>query len=595
MSAQFIDEDKVRGQMSLRRLMIRLWPWIWQDKRGVISVFFLVIAYTILGRTLPFLFGYAIDEGIRKNAIDVVYWVAGLFLACEITRVSFGFLQSYLMEKIGNRVLFQMRERLIDHVQHLPIRYFDKNPAGRILTRVTNDVLSLGDLFNQGFTALFVSGLELIAIAAAMFMLSFKLAAFTLIITPAALYFSIKLSERCRFFFAETKKKMAQMNAFTAESLNGMKVLQLFHQTLNRQQKFSRLSDEYRGLQMQTVKQYAMLWPVLGFFNVATVASALFFAAYFRESQGLTIGEISTFILLVQSFYSPIRTILERYTQFQNSLAGADRMFTLLAEPRENLEGSEITRSKGAIEISGLSFKYAPEADYALRAMNLSIRSGESVALVGRTGSGKSTTAGLLQRFYEYSEGEIFLDGVELRKYKLAELRQRIGVVQQDPFIFRGTLFTNITLHDPSISLERAREALIRASGEKLLLRHAEGLQARVEERGGNLSVGEKQMIAFARVLAFDPDILILDEATANIDSESEALIQKATREAIRGRTSIIIAHRLSTVVDCDKIVVLDKGSVMEVGSHAELMERDGMYSRYYRAALEQNVTVRPV
>lgn len=580
---EFIAEDKITSQMTLRQLFMRLWPLIARQRGRLIFICFLVLAFSGLGRLLPFLFGYAVDHGIGEKNMPVVQKVAAIYLIAEVFRLSCAFSMAFLMEKLGNRVLFDLREKLISHVQTLTVSYFDKNPSGRIVTRVTNDVLSLGDLFNQGFTAIFVSTLEMITIAIAMLYVSPLLSVLTLVATPLAVWMSMNASRKARFHLAETKKKMAQQNAFTAESLNGMKVLQLFNQTGQRQEGFGRLSGEYKQAQLQAVKQFALLWPILAFFNVATIASALLFGALFREHLALTIGQVVSFVLLVQSFYQPIRTLLERYNQFQNSLAGADRLYALLDAPTEKADGKNFVM--GTIEYKNLSFRYGPDSQYAVRNISFSIRKGESVALVGRTGSGKSTLVALLQKLYPFTEGSISINGVDLSEISSASLRGRLGVVQQDPFIFNGSFLTNVTLHDERISRPMAEKALTHMG---LYERMNQNIESKVEERGGNLSVGEKQILAFARVLAHDPEILILDEATANIDSASEVLIQKATQEVMKGRTSIIIAHRLSTVMNCDRIIVLDKGHIVESGTHAELLARQGIYAKYYETGLAE-------
>lgn len=580
---EFITEDKIMSQMTLRQLFMRLWPLIDRQRGRLIFIVLLVLAFSGLGRLLPFLFGYAVDHGIGAKDMSVVKTVALIYFVAEIFRLTCAFSMSYLMEKLGNRVLFDLREKLINHVQRLTVSYFDKNPSGRIVTRVTNDVLSLGDLFNQGFTAIFVSTLEMITIAIAMLYVSPLLSILTLVATPVAVWMSMHTSRKARFHLSETKKKMAQQNAFTAESLNGMKVLQLFNQTGQRQEGFAKLSNEYKQAQLGSVKQFALLWPILAFFNVATIASALLFGALFRDELALTIGQVVSFVLLVQSFYPPIRTLLERYNQFQNSLAGADRLYSLLDAPTEKADGKNF--AMGTIEYKNVSFKYGPDSQYAVQNISFSIRKGESVALVGRTGSGKSTLVALLQKLYPYNEGSISINGVELEHISSASLRGRLGVVQQDPFIFNGSFLSNVTLHDERISRPMAEKALTHMG---LYERMNQNIESKVEERGGNLSVGEKQILAFARVLAHDPEILILDEATANIDSASEVLIQKATQEVMKGRTSIIIAHRLSTVMNCDRIVVLDKGHIVESGSHSELLAKNGVYAKYYETGLAE-------
>jgi len=587
----FFQDDQVQSEMGFTSFIRHIFPYMWIHKPQLLSLIVIVVFYAIAGRLLPILFGHAIDEGIKKNVLTVVTQVALGYLVLEIIRSALYFGQSYGIQKLGNRILFEIREKLISHVQALPLVYFDKNPVGRTVTRVTNDVAALGEMFSMGFTAIFVNGVEMIAILVAMSLISVRLTLVTLAIAPALTWISLRLSRRIREVFREAKKKLATINAFTAESLNGMKVLQLFDKTRERQQEFNRHSEEYKSLSLKSVKLFATLWPILEFFNTTTITTALFFGGLYYQDFGLTIGSLSAFLLLVQSFFHPLRVILERYTQFQNSLASADRVFSLLKECPEPLEGEALPphRLRGEIELQHLGHRYAPANPLALNDVNLKIKAGESLALVGRTGSGKTTLISLLQRLYSPTSGAILVDGQALDKVSPREWRKRVGVVLQDNFIFRGTIASNISLDNPVITRERIEWAAREAGCDRLIGSRELGLDSKVEERGNNLSVGERQLIAFARVLAFDPDILILDEATANIDSLSEQLIQQATERVIQGRTSIIIAHRLSTILGCDRIAVLDKGRLIEVGSHAELIEQQGKYFALYQSQFRES------
>lgn len=588
--AEFLQEDKVKSEMTFREMLVKMWPYMRRHKGIIVSVLVLVVAYTLVGRLMPILFGYAIDEGIEKKNLNLVYWIAGGYFALDTIRSLLGFGKTTLSAKFGNRVLFEIRERVVDHVQRLPAVYFDKNPVGRTVTRVTNDVVSLGELFNQGFTVIFVNIIELVSIIVALCFISVRMTLAAVIVAPILVFLAMVISRRIRALFRESKKKLAAINAYSAESLNGIKVIQLYNREGHRRDNFQKLSQEYRTLQLGTVRLFAMLWPIFHFFNIFTVCTALLLGGIYYREMGLTIGQLSAFVLLIQSFFPPIRTILERYNQFQNSLASADRIFALLAEREENLDGQPLPEKRltGKIEIKNLSFRYSENADWALKNVSLTVEPGESVALVGRTGSGKSTTIGLLQKLYLFEEGDILVDGISLHQIAPRSLRSRIGVVQQDNFIFRGTLRSNITMAREDISEERIMMAARMANCTRLIEGLPGGLDAKVEERGANLSVGEKQLLAFARVLAHDPDILVLDEATANIDSQNEELIQKATLVATRGRTSVIIAHRLSTILHCDKIVVLEKGQIIEQGRHHELLALGGKYYQLYQSQFRE-------
>ncbi|MCB0340726.1 MAG: ABC transporter ATP-binding protein [Bdellovibrionales bacterium] len=561
----------------------RLWPYIKRHK-GLASVSLVsVILFAATGRAIPLVFGFAIDKGITQKNLNLVYYAAGAYLILELSRSGFAFCKDYFIARLGNRVLFQVREDLIRHVQNLPARFFDQTPVGRIITRVTNDVVSLQDFFHDGVNSMFVMSLELLTILVALAYISLPLTLIIILTLPPALWMSLKISRQLRADFREAKSKLSTINAFTAESLNGMKILQLYNRAPHTREKFAGYSEEYRALQMKTVRGFAKLWPILSYFDALTVALSLFFGAIFFTRSQITIGELSAFLLLAQSFFKPVRAILERFNQFQNSLASADRIFALIDEPEEILEGQRFatTPLKGEVEFKNLTFKYDKESRPVLKNINLKIAPGESVALVGRTGSGKSTMVSLLQKLYNFEDGDILVDGQSLSKLSTQELRQRIGVVRQDHFLIRGTIRDNISLYNEEISNDAIFEAALKANCDDLIQRSGHGLDTLVEERGANLSVGEKQLISFARVLAYNPDILILDEATANIDSHSEQLIQEATIEATKGRTSIIIAHRLSTILHCDRIVVLHDGEIVEMGSHQKLMETKGKYWEY--------------
>jgi len=585
-----LSDDKVQSKMNFRDLLKRMWPFLWRHPRWVIGVLCAVLLYVVVGRSLPLLFGYVIDHGIKKHNSELIIKLALVYLVLEFSRAALAFVMSFSMQKLGNRVLYELREKLIQHVQSLPMVYFDKNPSGRIVLRVTNDIGALGELFTQGFTAIFVNAFEMIAILTALFALSWKLTLIAVVIGPFLVYLCMRITDKIRVLFQEAKWKLSAINAFTAESLNGMKVIQLFNREPERRGRFNKMSKEFRDLNIGTVGWFALLWPVVEFFNLGSVLLALYFGFYYQSSFALSIGTISAFILLLQSFFRPLRVILEKYSTLQNSLASADRVFHLLDETEEKRlpQGQKLLQIAGAIEFDNFSFRYSENAPFALKNVNLRIHPGERVALVGRTGSGKTSMVSLLQKFYPIEHGDIRLDGVSLRDLDIAEVRGRVGVVQQDPFLFRGTLASNISLNDPLIPRTRIEEAAKLAYLTDFLKRHPEGLDAPVDERGANLSVGERQLIAFARILAFNPDILVLDEATANIDSVHEQWIQQATSLVTRGRTSLIIAHRLSTILDCDRIILLDKGEIIEMGSHQELIKKNGIYARLYEAQFQR-------
>ncbi len=589
MAHHFFTEDNVASELTFKKLFLKLWPFMWRHKGKVIWSLVLVGVFVAVGRMLPFIFGHAVDEGIGNKNADIIFYVAIAYLVLEALRSILAFAQSNYIQKFGNLILFEMRERLMNHVQRLPVNYFEKNPSGRTVTRVTNDIYSLGELFSQGFAAIFVSTIEMISIFAALALISWQMTGITMLILPPLLAICVYLSKRIRIQFGATKRKLSMINAFSAESFSGIKVLQLFNRVPETRGFFSEVSGEYRYLQLTTVKLFATLWPVIEAFSIFTLAVALLVGSHFVRNGTLTMGELIAYLTLLYGFFKPLKLILERYNQLQNSLASADRVFQMFDEIQENGEGRafEERRLAGRIEFKDVSFRYAENSPYVLKHVNLSIEPGMSVALVGRTGSGKTTTVSLLQKFYDVTEGDISIDGISLKELAPRSLRPRVGVVQQDGFVFSGSIYNNISLFDPKISRDRALWAADQAQCHEILRKHG-GLDGHIQERGSNLSAGERQLLAFARVLAFDPDILILDEATANIDSVSERAIQHATEVVTKGRTSVIIAHRLSTILHSDLIVVMSQGEIVESGRHSELLELRGAYYELYKLQFQE-------
>lgn len=517
--------------------------------------------------------------------------MAFLYLGLEIARELFYFLNIYLFQRLGNRMLYYIREDLVKHVMRLPVSYFNKNPAGRIVTRITNDVNTLAELFNDGVVAIFTNLIILVSIVIAMSFINFKLTIYTLFLTPIFVFFAIRITERIRHILGEMKKKMAAINSFVAENLSGIRIVQLYNLQSKHLKRFRELTMAYKVLNLSSIRHYAFLHPMLHLFSSITVAIALFKGGLMTNESTLQVGALIAFFLHVQDFIMPLRDSIEKFQQFQNSLTSAERLLTILDEPTEDYRARDSNLAiEGQVEFRKLSFKYEPQLDLVLKNINLKINQGTRVALVGRTGSGKTTFISLMQRFYSAPPSSLFIDEQPIEDYDLQELRRHIGVVQQDPFLFRATISDNISLFDPEVSLARIQMAADIVGLSSLLEKSGRNLSFNIEERGANLSVGERQLVSLARIIAFNPQILILDEATANVDSETELLVQKATQQVTKGRTSFIIAHRLSTIRDCDLILVLDKGELTEQGTHTELMLRKGTYYQMANTQFQEQI-----
>lgn len=581
--SDFMNEDKVQTSLGYSELFKRLWPFMRRHKLLFFSAVAAVLIFAAVSRALPFVIGQTIDQGFLKKDMSFVVKMAWIYLGFEVAKLVFQFSYNFLFQKFGQRMLYYVREAMLTRVQNLPMDYFNRTPVGRTVTRLTNDVSNLSDLFTEGVISVFVELIILVAILVSMLMISPLLTGLTLAFTPLFLWVSYSLSERIRAILRDAKKKLSELNSFVAENLNGIRVIQLYNRVSFNRGRFKDFSNEYAGLSLQSIKAYALMHPVSNLFTALTLTSALYFGGWVSQDSALPLGALVAFILHVQDFIPPLREILEKYQQFQNSLTSAERVFQLMDEPEEQDSTQRAAQSvplRGQVEARNLNFCYSPSGPLILNNLNFKIESGESIALIGRTGSGKTTLITLLQKFYTAPRETLFLDDQPIEQISNHDLRTRVGVVQQDSFIFRGTILENITLADEKISFEKARSAAESTGYLQLLQQTGRSLDFQVEERGANLSVGERQLIAFARILAFDPEILILDEATANIDSESEVMIQKATAAVTQNRTSIIIAHRLSTVQNCDRIFVLSAGSLIEQGSHQDLIHLGGVYAQ---------------
>jgi ATP-binding cassette subfamily B multidrug efflux pump len=568
-------QDQISGGLGVTGLLRELTPFFRGDCVSTVQIVFLVIIHAVIGRAIVSVLGQAIDRGMIEKDTSILLKMATLYFALEISQMSLQVGISTWFARVGNRVLFRLRDHLVSHVQKLPISYFDRVASGRIVTRLTSDTVSLTELFQQGLLSVFSSCVALVTITTAMLFISWKMTLVTLLVGPPMVWIAFRLSDKILVANREAKKHVSAINAFVAESVSGVRVLQLFNRVSTQRERFESLSGVYRDANLKTVALYALFHPTVSLFTGVTVATALYVGGWITAEGTITTGAMISFIFHVKDFADPLRNILEKYQLFQNSVSSGERVFALLKEQHEEDGNSLPSESKdrfGTVRFERVSFTYHAELPLALEEVSFEIPRGKTLAVIGRTGSGKSTLIALLQRFRDPIAGQILIDGRPLAEISRSEVRRRIGVVQQEVFMFRGTIEDNIGLGDPTISVERIAQAAQEAGLERLLRMRPGGLKATVEEKGANLSVGERQLVAFARILAFDPQILVLDEATSNVDSETEQLLQLAAIQARRNRTSIIIAHRLSTVEDSDFCLVLAQGKIENFGPTQEIL-----------------------
>lgn len=476
------------------------------------------------------------------------------------------------------------------HTQKLPLEFYNQNSTGRILTRLTNDPNTLSELFTDGIVAAFVQSMILISILISMLIISPKLTFLSLALAPFFTYLAYFITEKIKVILTDQKKKLAEINGFLSESFNGMKVIQLMNQQKNSRKQLRDLSQDYWKLSMKSVKTYALMVPSMNLLNASVVISSLFLAGSAALKGEIALAALIAFVLNSQDIIHPLRDILEKYQQFQNSLTSADRMKALFSQKEEEFNELEESQKKfkGHINFKNVFFKYRSDLPFVLKDINLEIKPGSSLALAGRTGSGKTTFISLLLRFYDLTKGDILVDGESISQVSKLDLRKRFALIQQDPFLFKGTLEDNIRLGDESLSHEKLQKALVSVGFDQYLARTGRSLQFDVAEKGTNLSLGERQLIAFLRVLARDPDLVILDEATANIDSETELLIQKATQEIMNQKTCLIIAHRLSTIENCDNMIVLSNGEILKQGSPRELLQQSTVKKEIEAALIKE-------
>lgn len=523
-------------------------------------------------------------RALRQPDLEAVVRLAWIFLVVVIVGFGLSYAQVYILHYTGQRIVYNIRQQIFSHLQRMPIQFFDRNPVGRLVTRATNDTDTLNEMFTNVLVNLFKDIFLLVGILIVMFRVHWQLAIVSLLVTPLLAAVTVVFRIQARDAYRQVRVKLARINATLAENIAGMRITQIFHQQKQRFEHFDGINKEHFQAMMREVRVFALFRPAVEFFSSIALALIIWYGGGRVVQDTLDFGVLYLFIQYMQTFFQPINDLTEKYNIMQSAMASSERIFLILDTPTEQDEpdAKPVTHVKGEIEFENVWFAYNDE-DWVLKDISFHVKPGETVALVGATGAGKTSITNLINRFYDIQKGTIRVDGQDIKTLKRTDLRRHVGIVLQDVFLFTGDVEMNITLDNDEISPATVREAARLVNAEKFIERLPGGYKAQVMERGASFSAGQRQLLAFARALAYDPAILILDEATANIDTETEQLIQEALQKLIEGRTTLIIAHRLSTIQHADKIIVLHKGEIREMGTHQELLRQRGYYYRLYQ------------
>ncbi len=584
----FMEEETSRGIAP--RLARRFFAFVWRYKALLLAGVVLLVLYRATSLVTPQVMRRAVDGFMARTDLPMAERFAGIhgltlmLVGVLLAKVLTFYLQTYVTLLLGQRVMHDLRMRVFEHMQSLSLAYFSRNPVGRLMTRVTSDISALNEMLTSGVVAVVGDVVTLVGAIGVMAWLDWRLTLVALVVVPPMLWGTRTFRRVTRQVYRVSRAKIARVNAYLSENLAGMKVVQLFRREAENRRRLEEYGRDLRETHLQGHFYAAIFFPFVNIMQAAAVSLVVWYGGGRVVQQHMSLGTLIAFNSYVSMFFEPLRELAEKYNILQNAMAAAEKVFQVLDEV-PTVEDPPAPRPlpdvKGEVEFRGVSFAYEGE-NWVLKNIGFSVRPGEMVALVGATGSGKTSIVNLLCRFWDAQKGQVLVDGVDVREVAQRDLRRRIAIVLQDVFLFTGTVAENIALGDSAVSRERVEEASRAVHADGFVRGLPGGYDARVSERGSTFSAGQRQLLAFARALAADPRILVLDEATSNIDSETEHLIQDALERLLTGRTSVVIAHRLSTIRRADRILVLRHGEIVESGTHEELLARKGIYANLY-------------
>jgi len=567
-------------------LIKRLYAYLRPYNGYLVLALVLTLATAFFGPLRPYLTQIAVDDYIANDDIPGLFQIIllfGLVLVGEFILLVFS---TYLTRWIGQGALYSLRTQVFSKIQNLHTQYFDRNPIGRLITRTTSDIEALNDLLSSGVVNIIGDVFRIIFILVFMFVLSWELTVISLVTLPLLIYSTIIFKRLVRVAFLDVRDQIARLNSFVQEHINGMSIVQLYNRQMQEFERFKTINADHRKAHITTIFYFSIFWPVVEVLSSIAMALVLWYGGARVLTDHVTFGILLAFIQYVRLFFMPIRDLSDKFNTLQSALASSERIFGVL-DVKNKITNSENPFlpdvRTGRVEFKNVWFAYSSEDEYILKDVSFTIDPGQTVAVVGATGAGKTTLINLIMRFYDIQKGEILLDGINIQSYDIKELRRTFGLVLQDNALFSGTIFNNITLGNPDITRDRVEQIVKMVEADSFINRLPGKLDHKISERGASLSMGQRQLICFIRAIAFNPDIIILDEATSSVDSETEYLVGKALKELLQNRGSLIIAHRLSTIQHADKILVMHKGEIRESGTHSELIRfEDGIYRRLY-------------